>query len=197
MTSEQTWVWQFWICSFFPWSNSIFGHFLSYLGPCTLYLGCIIAGSRGVTPIRLDWPLVRGPVRLRGPEKPHDSKDQWNPEPLRERVCVWATYQDTFWPGAPPSVLRHWLEVAPRQISPLLSVFRFPWPCSSQPLFDIISPPSFWFSLRALCVSHLPLCASDSPSIVFHTCYIISCPFPFQFGYFFYDIIYFCFFSYF
>ena len=83
------------------------------------------------------------------------------------------------------------LEVALRQIPPLLSTLCFSWPCSSQPLLDIISPPSFGSSPRSLSVSHLPLCASDSPSIIFHACYM-SCPFPFQFCYFFQDIIYFC-----
>ena len=74
------------------------------------------------------------------------------------------------------------LEVALRQISPLLSVFCFSSPCSSQPLLDIIiSPPSFWSSLRSISVSYLPLCASNSPTIVLHRCYM-SCHFPFQFS---------------
>jgi len=59
------------------------------------------------------------------------------------------------------------MEVDLHQIPPLLSVRCFPSPCSSQPLLDIFPLPSFWSSPRSLSVSDLPLCASDSPSIIF------------------------------
>ena len=72
-------------------------------------------------------------------------------------------------------------EVALRQSLPSFSVLCYPHPYRSLLPHNVISPATFWSSgwSYTLC---LPLCASNSPSIIFHSG-DVSSPFPFRINY--------------
>ena len=65
-----------------------------------------------------------------------------------------------------------------RQSPPSFSVLCYPCPYRSLLPHNVISPTMLWSSY-ALC---LPLCASNSPSIIFHLGDVPR-PFPFRIGY--------------
>ena len=71
-------------------------------------------------------------------------------------------------------------EVALRQNLPSFSVLCYPHPYRSLLPHNVISPTTFWSSgwSYTLC---LPLCASNSLSIIFHSG-DVSSPFPFRVG---------------
>ena len=72
-------------------------------------------------------------------------------------------------------------EVALRQSPPSFSVLCYPHPYRCLLPHNVISPTTFWSSgwSYTLC---LPLCASNSPSIIFHSG-DVSSPFPFRIVY--------------
>ena len=72
-------------------------------------------------------------------------------------------------------------EVSLCQSPPSFSVLCYPHPYRSLLPQNVISPKTFWSSCwyYILC---LPLCASNSPSIIFHLG-DVSSPFPFRIGY--------------
>ena len=68
-----------------------------------------------------------------------------------------------------------------RQSPPTFSVLRYSCSyCSLLPHY-VISPTTFWSSNWSYAL-YLPLCASNSPSVVFHSG-DVSSPFPFRIGY--------------
>ena len=71
-------------------------------------------------------------------------------------------------------------EVALSQSPPSFSVLCYPCPYCSLLPHNVISPMMFWSSNWSYTL-YLPLCASNSPSIVFHSGNVCS-PFPFQSG---------------
>ena len=72
-------------------------------------------------------------------------------------------------------------EVALRQSLPSFSVLCYPRPYRSLLSHNVISPTTFWTSDRSFTLC-LPLCASNSLFIVFHSD-DVSSPFPFRIGY--------------
>ena len=68
------------------------------------------------------------------------------------------------------------LEVALSQSRPSFSVLCYPCPYHSLLLHNVISPTTFWSSEWSYTL-YLPLCTSNSPSIVFHSGDVSS---PFQ-----------------
>ena len=72
-------------------------------------------------------------------------------------------------------------EAALRQSLPSFSVLCYPCPNRSLLPRNVISPTTFWSSGWSYTL-FLPLCASNSPSIIFHSG-DVSIPFPFRIGY--------------
>ena len=72
-------------------------------------------------------------------------------------------------------------EVALRQSLPSFSVLCYPHPYRSLLPHNVISPTTFWSSDWSYTL-YLPLCASSSPSSIFHSG-DVSSPFPFCIGY--------------
>ena len=72
-------------------------------------------------------------------------------------------------------------EVALHQSPPAFSVLCYPCPYRSLLPHNVISSMMFWSSTWSYALN-LPLCASNSPSVIFHSG-DVSSPFPFRIGY--------------
>ena len=121
--------------------------------------------QKGVNPRDIAWKVE---------EEEEEEEEEWSRCWVIERD--WGPLFSSILGCVPPLQ-----EVALRQIPPSFSVLCYS--CSYRSLLplNVISPATYWSSNWSYTL-HLPLCASNSPSIVFHSG-DVSSPFPFHIGY--------------